>query len=238
MSPDLHTLTGAYAVNALDDVERRQFEEHLRECDACADEVRGLRAVGATLGAAESVAVPASLHDAVMAQVRTTRQLPPLADQAPDPSRVQSMLRRARTTSRALMAVAAALLVVAGALGAIAVREHRQAEQAQQVAAQMSQVIAAPDARQVDAGDSAKVIVSPSQGEAVFVGRNLPAVDADHVLQLWVLQDGARSVGLIDGSKPLLATGLGPNAQLGVTVEPAGGSTQPTTQPVLTVPLA
>ncbi|WP_426565693.1 anti-sigma factor [Angustibacter sp. McL0619] len=238
MSPDLHTLTGAYAVDALDDLERRQFEEHLRECDACTDEVRGLRAVGATLGLAELTAVPASLHDAVMARVRTTRQLPPLADPAQDPSRVQSMLRRARVTSRALVAVAAALLVIAGGLGAIAVHEHQQAEQSQQLATQMSQVIAAPDAKQVDAGDSAKVIVSPSKGEAVFVGQNLPAVDADHVLQLWVLQDGARSVGLIDGSQPLLATGLGPDAQLGVTVEPSGGSEQPTTTPVLTVPLA
>ena len=90
----------------------------------------------------------------------------------------------------------------------------------------------------MDAGDSARVIVSPSQGEAVFVGQNLPAVDADHVLQLWVLEDGARSVGLIEGSKPLLATASGPDAKLGVTVEPAGGSKQPTTSPVLTVDLA
>ena len=236
MSPDLHTLTGAYATDALDDVERRQFEAHLNECDACADEVRGLRAVAAVLGSAESVAVPASLHDSVMAQVRTTRQLPPLADPAQDPSRVQSMLRRARTTSRALVAVAAALVVIAGALGAVAVREHQQATQARQLATQMSQVIGAPDAHQVDA-DGARVIVSPSQQEAVFVGQNLPAVDADHVLQLWVLKDGARSVGLIEGSKPLLATGVGPDAQLGVTVEPAGGSKQPTTDPVLTVDL-
>jgi len=63
-------------------------------------------------------------------------------------------------------------------------------------------------------------------------------VDADHVLQLWVLDNGARSVGLIEGSQPLLATDVGPNAKLGVTVEPAGGSEQPTTTPVLTVDLA
>jgi anti-sigma-K factor RskA len=238
MTADLHTLTGAYAMDALDDVERRQFEAHLRECPACTDEVRGLRAVGARLGMAEAVNVPSSLHDSVMAQVRATRQLPPLAEPAQDPTRVQSVLRRARTTSRALVAVAAALLVIAGGLGAVAVHERQQAQQAQQLASQMSAVIAAPDAKQVEAGDHAKVVVSPSRGEAVFVGQNLPAVDADHVLQLWVLQDGARSVGLVEGSKPLLATGLGPDAQLGVTVEPAGGSKQPTTKPVLTVPLA
>ncbi|WP_103337818.1 zf-HC2 domain-containing protein [Amycolatopsis sp. CA-126428] len=40
---DLHTLTGAYAVNALSDLERAQFDRHLNECDACRLEVRELQ---------------------------------------------------------------------------------------------------------------------------------------------------------------------------------------------------
>ena len=146
------------------------------------------------------------------------------------------LLRRARTTSRALLAVAAALLVVAGTLGGVAVHEQQQAAQARQVAAQMSAVLAATDAKQIDAG-AARVIVSPSQGKAVFVGQKLPPVAAGHVLQLWLLDGGARSVGVIRGSTALLATGLRPGARLGVTVEPEGGSERPTTAPVMTMDL-
>ena len=32
---DIHALVGAYAVDALDDVERAAFERHLAECAAC-----------------------------------------------------------------------------------------------------------------------------------------------------------------------------------------------------------
>lgn len=236
MTHDLHTLTGAYALDALDADERGAFEEHLATCDACTAEVEGLRATGAMLGVGAATGVPASFHSAVMAEVRRTRQLTPLPEQ--EDGRVTQLVRRARTTSRALLAVAAALLLVAGTLGGVAVREQRQAAQAQQVAAQMSAVIGASDARQVEGDGVARVIVSASEGKAVFVGQRLPAVDSDHVLQLWVLDGGARSVGVIEGSTALLATGVRPGAKLGVTVEPKGGSDQPTTAPIMTMDLS
>ena len=39
MNADLHHLSGAYAVDALDDAERAAFEEHLRGCADCRAEV-------------------------------------------------------------------------------------------------------------------------------------------------------------------------------------------------------
>ena len=39
MSDDIHALSGAYAVDALDDVERARFERHLANCEACRAEV-------------------------------------------------------------------------------------------------------------------------------------------------------------------------------------------------------
>ncbi|KQX62790.1 anti-sigma factor domain-containing protein [Angustibacter sp. Root456] len=230
---DLHTLTGAYALDALDDPERREFEAHLAECESCTEEVRGLRATGAMLGVAAASGVPASFRDSVMEQVRATRQLPPVSDAGT----VTSLLRRSRVASRTFLAVAAALVVVAGSLGAVAVQQHREAVRVEQAASQMAAVLAAPDARQIDGGGVARVIVAPSEGKAVFVGQKLPATDAQHVLQLWVIDGGARSVGLIHGSQALLATGVTPGAKLGVTVEPAGGSKQPTTAPIMTMDL-
>ncbi len=39
---DLHGLSGAYAVDALDDLERARFERHLAECEDCRAEVASL----------------------------------------------------------------------------------------------------------------------------------------------------------------------------------------------------
>ena len=47
---------------------------------------------------------------------------------------------------------------------------------------------------------------------------------------------GARSAGLIQGSS-LLASAVRPGDQIGITVEPAGGTARPTTTPVAVVPV-
>ncbi len=77
MTHDLHVLTGAYAAGALDDVERRAFEQHLAECPACAEETRELQETTARLGAASAVAPRPQLKADVLARIDTVRQLPP-----------------------------------------------------------------------------------------------------------------------------------------------------------------
>ena len=44
---DIHALSGAYAIDALDDIERAQFERHLAECAECRAEVDSLREASA-----------------------------------------------------------------------------------------------------------------------------------------------------------------------------------------------
>ena len=39
MNDDIHSLVGAYAVDALDDAERARFEQHLAACAECRAEV-------------------------------------------------------------------------------------------------------------------------------------------------------------------------------------------------------
>ena len=238
MTQDPHSLTGAYALDALDDEERRQFEEHLAGCETCAAEVTGLTATAARLGAAAAVRPPESFHRAVTARVRSTRQLPPLPSVGD--GGLSPRLRRARARSRVLMAVAAALLVAAGGLGSVAVSEHRRAARAEQAAQQLSEVLAAPDARTLTAAGSsggARVVFSAQRRSAVFVPRSM-AASSGRALQLWVIRGGkARSAGLLRGDRPLQPAGVEPGAVLGVTVEPPGGSRQPTSAPVLTVPL-
>ncbi|MDI5982443.1 RskA family anti-sigma factor, partial [Amycolatopsis magusensis] len=78
-SPDMHTLAGAYALDALDDVERERFRRHLAECPSCAQEVRELQATAARLGAAVAEDPPPGMKAEVLASIRATRQEPPSA---------------------------------------------------------------------------------------------------------------------------------------------------------------
>ena len=76
MSGDLHTLTGAYAADALSETERLAFERHLDACPACDQEVRELTETAARLGSAVALPPPAALWDRVRAEAAATRQLP------------------------------------------------------------------------------------------------------------------------------------------------------------------
>ncbi|MDT7686790.1 MAG: hypothetical protein QOG57_7100, partial [Pseudonocardiales bacterium] len=82
-SPDIHTLTGAYALDALDELERRQFEAHLTQCPECAREVDELRATAAKLGIAAAEQPPDALRRRVLAQVAITRQNSPAGGPVP-----------------------------------------------------------------------------------------------------------------------------------------------------------
>ncbi len=78
MSADVHSLVGAYAVDAVDEQERAAFELHLAECPECTDEVQSLRAAASSLSLVSEVAPPASMRASVLAGIRTVRPLPPL----------------------------------------------------------------------------------------------------------------------------------------------------------------
>ena len=84
MSPDLHHLSGAYAVDALDDAERASFEQHLAVCADCRAEVAELSATAHSLGALTEATPPASLRDSVLSGIARVRPLPPLDERPAD----------------------------------------------------------------------------------------------------------------------------------------------------------
>ena len=62
MSVDIHALSGAYAVDAVDEFERAQFERHLSDCATCRAEVDSLREAGSLIAETSAVAAPDSLR--------------------------------------------------------------------------------------------------------------------------------------------------------------------------------
>ena len=66
MTTELHTLSGAYALDALSAEEAAAFRTHLDTCVACCEEVRELRAAAARMGAGEAIVPPAHLKERVL----------------------------------------------------------------------------------------------------------------------------------------------------------------------------
>ncbi|MFB7054385.1 anti-sigma factor domain-containing protein [Streptomyces vinaceus] len=236
----LHTLTGAYALHALTGEELHAFAAHLRRCDACSEEVRGFEATAARLAAAASLPAPAPMRQAVLRHIDTVRQAPPHI-QPPAAARLTAVL-----TQKAGLFVIAASIAAVAAFGGLAAWQHQQAEQARtqaqnttQQAQNLAAVLAAPDARTVHGrtttGAATTVITSAVRDQAVFVSSGLPTPPAGKTYQLWFDDHGSmRPAGLLPRDGATLLHGDPAQARaVGLTLEPSGGSLQPTTTPLL-----
>jgi anti-sigma factor RsiW len=241
LADDWHVLTGSYALDALPDPERVEFERHLQHCPSCEAEVRGLRATAARLATAQALEPPPGMAQRVLAAAYRTRQLPPLPT---DRLRAARDHRRAqvarRFAPRRIAAFAAAASVAAAvALGITQVSTQHRLESIQASNAAISRVVTAPDARiettRTPAGGSVTVVASAALREAVVTGTGTPP--AGRVYQVWVMSpSGARSAGLMAGPSTVLASAVVPGDRIGITVEPAGGTSKPTTTPVAVLP--
>jgi anti-sigma factor RsiW len=236
---ELHTLTGAYAADALSPEEAVAFETHLETCGACRQEVRELRATTTRLALAVSSPAPAGLRERVLAEVAHTRQLAPHTDVTD-----LATYREPRPWYRQpATAAAALLLVVAAGLGSLAAVEHRQAERARELSTRIAAVAADPNRIEktvrVTTGGTGTVVAA--DGIAVFHGSNLPRLPEGQAYQLWRM-DGqdAQSAGVLGrgGALTGVVTGMKPGASVGVTVEPASGSDRPTSDPVFVFTMA
>ena len=231
---EIHALSGAYAVNALDDVERAAFERHLAECEVCAAEVAGLRETAAKLADAVAAAPPPALRERILAQAATTRPLPPVVGP------------RRRTPRRSFLVAAAAAAVIAVGGGVVITQPWNDEPQQQLSASQ--QVMQAADAQQVSGpvqgGGQVTIYRSAKLHEAVLTADGMPPAPSGHVYQVWFQNSAGAmvSAGLMPGdahSMLLDASRLeGPPQAVGITVEPTGGSPSPTSDPVALVELA
>ncbi|MEU7064656.1 anti-sigma factor [Streptomyces sp. NPDC046161] len=231
----LHALSGAYALDALDPAEHEAFARHLASCPLCVQEVREFSATAARLGSAVALAPPPAMRAAVLARIDTVRQQPPVR-------RGIVALRR-----RALPLALAACLAGATALGAATLWQREQAREADRAVhdlRELTGVLTAPDARTVTgrsvSGARAAVVVSAARDRAAFLGAGLPAAPDGKTYQLWFADDGVmRPAGLVDGGGATLMSGpVGRATAVGLTLEPAGGSAQPTSRPLVLLALA
>ncbi|MFI6480989.1 anti-sigma factor domain-containing protein [Nonomuraea sp. NPDC050663] len=236
MNENVHTLSGAYALDALPPDELRAFERHMNACPDCEHEVRSLRETAARLAASVELAPPPALKARVLSEVGRVRQAPPIVAAAPDR---RPGLRGRLTASRVTAAVLALAAVLAGVLF---LRAQDQLDAERATGERIAAVLAAPDSRRVSArvGEAtATAIYSPQKASAVLVTAGMRALPPSQDYQLWLIgADEIRSAGLMpDDPAPVLATSIRAGDRLGITIEPRGGSRQPTTRPLAVLPL-
>lgn len=257
---DVWDLLPGYALDALDEPERRSVEG-LLESDADArralDEYRDVVAAFAV-----ETAPPTDLRASVLEQVRRTPQVSdpdrpvasapatgsaPGADAAPSGNGPTAghggtvvdlaARRRPRRWGMAVAAVAAATAIAVPTTIAVQVSAERDRlrEQNQIV----SEMLVDPDASilrgAVEGGGVASVLVADD--DMLFRADGLPDPGEGKAYQLWVVQPdgGVSSAGVLalrDGETSSLVRGTS-GIGMAVSIEPETGSEQPTTDPVV-----
>jgi anti-sigma-K factor RskA len=221
MADGIHELTAGYALDALDDDERRTFEEHLEECERCRDELASFGGVTGALALAVSGPEPSpELRDRVLAAVRA------------EPQNVVPLAPRQRRTllAPAFAVTAAVAAAVAIGLGIYAARLSSDLDEAR------SALSAAPTVVAIEGADGRLVVTG--EGRAWLALSKLPTAPSGKTYEMWVIEGQTpRPAGLFAGapSPTLVRVGrrVPDGAVVAVTLERAGGVAKPTTTPVL-----
>jgi anti-sigma-K factor RskA len=225
---EIHDLSAAYALDALDADERRAFEEHLAHCAECRSAVVSFQDAAAELAYdTEAPPPPPALRERI------------LADAARERPNVVPLQRR-RWALPVAAAVAAAAAVGAIGLGIWAVDlsqqldDERAASRSSQEAAQL---LADPSARHIPLEGADGVLVVDSAGKGWLVVRGLEEAPTDRTYEAWVVEgDRTTAAGLFAGGGAPTVVALGEaipeGALVAVTVEQAGGVEQSTQEPV------
>jgi anti-sigma-K factor RskA len=205
---EIHELSAAYALDALEPEQRAEFEEHLLRCAECRETVSIFQETAAALAhGVEAPAPPDALGERIVEQARRERpKVSPL---------------RPRWVFPATATVAAVAACVAIGLGIwTAILNNRLAARPEVAALQ---------------GTNGSLIVS-SGGEGTLVVDELVAAPAGKTYEAWVIQDGnPLPAGTFSGGGRVafaLTRDVPDGAVVAVTIERTGGVGKPTTTPL------
>lgn len=163
----------------------------------------------------------------------------------------RSAQRRSRLSTVALALAASTLLVLAAILGGAAVVQYNERSEIEEYVATLEnehdeaqRLLTADDlaATRSESALGGSVTVSYSASEQLLyvTPQDMPAPEAGEALQMWVIDgEGAHDAGMMSLGSGQLVTGmdLTQDAAFGVTVEPEGGSVEPTSDPILVAEL-
>jgi anti-sigma-K factor RskA len=223
---DIHELTAAYALDALDTHERETYEAHLAQCERCREELAGLSETASALAfGVMSPAPPERLRGRLLAAAAAERaNVVPL---------------RTRRPWLAVAASVAACAAVGLAVWASTLSHSLDRARATGARAEVAaQVLADPDAQKVALQGGDGMLAVDQTGRGVLIVHRLPAAPAGHVYEAWVIPPGGapRKAGLFSSDGSMTMVALTENVLKGsvvaATMERAGGADKPTQPPV------
>jgi anti-sigma-K factor RskA len=230
-------LKDAYVLGALTEEERREFEEYLAAYPERQVETDELAAVAGLLALSPAEQEPpAQLRRNLMRVVES---------EAESPRTESRLLARIRELMGArTLALGAAALLFAGLLSWNLIL----LDQTREMRDRIGDLQSARSDRMVSLEGSGPAqqaraeVMMLEDDSAVLIARDMPPVPENKTFQVWVIQnDVPKSGGLFEATdQPAVATVRGPIGRadaIAVTVEPEGGSPQPTSDPMLTAKL-
>ncbi len=235
---------GAFVLNAITPDEREAFRQRMEVDPDLRSEVDELRKVTEAMSLYLVEEPPIGVKDAVMSLISTVPQVDGIASASAEGSQGLAPVvvlneRRAirRGSLAALTAMAAAFLMVVGFVAL----DTPSSTVDDQIAAALADPSASVEILENDTG-MLRIITLPSSQDAVLVGSGLPALGDSQTYQLWAIDssvEGAApvSAGTFDLSngeiRAILRRTTVSDPVWAVSVEPAGGSPQPTGEIVL-----
>jgi anti-sigma factor RsiW len=216
---EIHELTAAYALDALDPAEEREYEEHLPGCPTCREELAALQEAASALAyGTDAPPPPPGLRARILEQARAERE-----------NVVPLRPRRFFLASTAAAAVAAAV-AIGLAIWALSLSSSLDEK------TQALEILGNPKARSVSlSGVDGRVVVTPS-GEAALVA-DLGAAPSGKAYEIWVIRGSEpQPAGLFDGKDDIevvrLERTVPAGATVALTVEDDEGVDAPTTDPI------
>ena len=229
MAPDdVHGLTAAYALHALDAADEAAYEGHLRRCADCQRELASLQRTATALAyAPDAPAPPPELRSRILEQARAER-----------PNVVPLRPRWAYAAAAAAAIAATVAIVIGGWAISLASSLERERE-ARANLDRATAVLATEDAVAIPLSGASGSLVVAETGEAALVVSSLDPAPAGKTYEAWVIEDGTPApAGVFQaaGGRTVVALerAVPRGAVVAVTLEPAGGVETPTSSPLFT----
>jgi hypothetical protein len=234
-------LLPGYALTCLDDDELIKVAQHLATCPVCCQELLTYQKTANCLGYSAPLVSPSpNLKQKVLNRFYSS---------APGPAAVLKVYQQpptffdrfvtvfTRQRGFALGALALVLIILLGINNLVLGREINDLRAHLPVNVNIVSLEATAEAP----GSAGYLMVFQNENYGVLAVKDIPLLDANQQYQLWLIQDGKRTSGGVfsvgdNGYGALKITADQPLTEFqsfGITIEPSGGSAQPTGKKVL-----
>jgi anti-sigma-K factor RskA len=222
MSQEPHDLVAPYALDALDDHERAEFDRHLDECAECRTQLDELREATTALAYLESADPPPALRERILEAAR-----------AGNGKVIQFPRRRWLFPATAVAAATAAAVAIGVGIWASSLSSELDRERSAKAGYARAFELLGGGAQVTQLADAEGGLLVAHDGEAALVVCGLQPAPKSKTYEAWVIEGQTpRPAGLFrggSGCRPVLLDGQVPSgSQVAVTLERKGGAPRPT----------